>query len=140
MPPKSSSKKEAVLWYLCEQCKVNITSKDRDQHEEHCPIEQQEADEEPLKPFLCSYIRDQRLFSVSLNAKPVTEELSDLSGAQLKGLVFLSESVINLCGFILGDFVSLSSPQLPEIAPVVRTVWPVPDRFLTTVFVTDEGK
>lgn len=135
MPPKSSAKKELILWYLCEKCKVNITSKDRDKHEDYCPIVTH-----PGEPFICSFVYDNKFYSTTLNPDPPTDCLiSNLPANQLNGYVFIRESVMNLCGFILGDWVVCTSPQLPH-TQVVRSIWPVPDRFLTTVYVTVEGK
>lgn len=134
MPPKSASKREQVLWYLCEKCKANITSKEREQHDDVCPLDSIDS----LTRF--SFVRGGVLHSNQLNAKPITEDIRDLTAKQLNGLVFLSESVINLCGFVLGDQVLIHTPQSPAIAPIVRSVWPTPNSFLTTVFVSEEGK
>lgn len=70
---------------------------------------------------------------------PSDSRITDLSGCVLNGIVCVSESTMNLCGWMLADLVVCSSPQLPDEAPVVRTVWPVPDRFGSTVFVPEDG-
>lgn len=134
MARKSSAKKEQIPWFLCEKCKANITTKDREQHDEYCPLE------DAALFSKCSFVRDGKLFSNQLIPKQVTEDVRDLSSKQLNSLVFLSESVINLCGLVFGDYVMLYSVQLPDRAPVVRTVWPTPSGFTTTVFVSEEGK
>lgn len=138
MPPKFSAKKEpAILWFECERCLVNITSKDREQHEQHCPIIAWKC---PDQPFSCSFVHQRRLFTTSVSRKlPSDSLITDLTESQTNGFIFISESTMSLCGLMLGDLVECSSPQLPDKRAVVRTVWPVPDRFGTTVFVTEEG-
>lgn len=134
MPPKSSAKKEQILWYLCEKCKVNITSIDREQHEsKYCPIAPDRT-----KPVQTSFIYEKTLFTNTVSIKlPQINELNDLPEHLKNNFVFLSESAMNLCGFILGDSVVLSSPQCTEMA--VRSVWPISDRFLTTLFLNENG-
>lgn len=134
MARRSSAKKEQILWFLCEKCKANITTKERDQHDEYCPLEDAAVFSK------CSFVRDNKLFSNQLTVKSVTDDLKDLSSKQLNSLVCLSESVINLCGLVFGDYVMLYSEQVPDRAPVVRTVWPTPSSFTTTVFVSEEGE
>lgn len=138
MPPKSSAKKEVIQWYFCEKCKVNITSKDRDQHDDHCPITSYKNTEEA---FSRSFAHNNKFYSITVNPQiPSDCLISNLSENQLNGYVFISESVMNLCGFILGDWVICTSPQVQKIAPVVRSIWPVPDRFLTTIYLSPAGR
>lgn len=133
MARKSSAKKEQILWVLCEKCKANITTKDQDHHDEFCPLENVALFSK------CSFVRDNKLYSNQLMVKQTTDDVRDLSSKQLNSLVFLSESVINLCGLVFGDYVMIYSEQMPDRAPVVRTVWPTPSGFTTTVFVSEEG-
>lgn len=139
MPPKLSAKKEQFLWYLCETCKVNITSKDRDQHERHCPIR---AYERPQEAFDCSFVHNKMLYSNTFCPNPPIKDslVDDLAERQLNGFVFVSESVMNLCGFVLGDWVLCSSPQFPQLKPIVRSIWPISNVHMTTVFVTRDGE
>lgn len=134
MARRSSAKKEQNLWFLCEKCKANVTTKDRDQHDEFCPLEN------PAAFSKCSFVRDGKLYSNQLMVKSATDDIRDISSKQLNSLVFLSESVITLCGLVFGDYVMLYSAQLPDRTPVVRTVWPTPSSFTTTIFVSEEGK
>lgn len=134
MPPKSASKKDQILWYLCEKCRIYITSKDREAHEKHCP--------QPIdNPGFCeySYIQHRKMFVNSLNSKPTIDDLHDLTQTQLNRMIFISESAIELCSFILQDYVLIKSPQFPNQAPIVRTVWPVSNRMPSMVSVTEEG-
>lgn len=135
MPPKSSAKKDQILWYLCEKCQVHITFKDREEHEQICPIS---AGNAKLVP--CAFISAKTFYSIGLNPKPPTEDLSDLTQKQLNNFIFLSESLMQLCGFMLNDFVVIHSldDNNHESMPVVRCVWPTANRYLTTVFVTDD--
>lgn len=134
MPPKSSAKKEPPpVWFACDKCPVYITSKEREQHEPLCPIV-------PGQSFPCSFIHDSHLYATSVVGKPPADSLiTDLSESQQNGFVWIGESTMNLCGWMLGDLVVCSSPQLPDVVPVVRTIWPVPDRLGATVFVTHRG-
>lgn len=140
MPPRTSAKKEpAPLWYLCEQCQVNITSKDRDQHDQHCPLQ---PDADGRQPFACSYVHDRLLYAASVSPRlPSDTLIADLPPAQLNGFVYVSESTMAVCGWILGDLVACRSPQLAaeKVPATVRSVWPVPDRFGATVFIPEEG-
>lgn len=134
MPPKSSSKKEPILWFLCEKCKAYITSKDRDDnHDKHCPLtKQHDSGRIP-----CAYIFDKIFYAIALNSKPPAEELNDLTEKQLNNFIFLSESLMQLCDLTLNDFVVIHSLDDNKMIPIVRTVWPIPNRYLTTIFVTD---
>lgn len=134
MPPKSASKREQVLWYLCEACKANITTKDREQHESLCPLNNIEC------LTKCSFVRDHKFHSNQLNIKSTVEDVRDLTAKQLSSLVYLSESVISLCGFILGEQVLVHSPHCNDQTPVVRFVWPIPNSFLTSVLVSADGE
>lgn len=144
MPPtrRSVAKTEPpVLWYLCEQCRVNITCKERDQHAQHCPIIAADADGDATAAIRTAYVHNRQLYTNSVsNRLPAEALIADLPAAQLNGFVFVSESTMSVCGWILGDLVACRSPQLPTMGPaVVRCVWPVPDRYGAIVFVPDEG-
>lgn len=142
MAPRTSAKKEPpTLWYQCEQCHVNITSKDREQHcDQHCPIQ---PDAKAATAFSTSYVHDQHLYAATVSNKiPSDASICDLPAAQLNGFVFVSESTMSVCGWILGDLVAMRSPQLAadRLPAAVRSVWPVSDRLGATVFVTEDGK
>lgn len=142
MPPKSSTKKDhpPPLWLVCDKCRVHITSKEREQHESHCPVDYWESPA-GAKLLPCSFVHDRHLYTTSVTAKfPADSRITDLAESQLNGIVCVSESTMSLCGWMLADLVVCSSPQLPDDVPVVRTVWPVPDRVGTTVFVSESGK
>lgn len=142
MPPKSSSKKDQIAWLLCEKCRVYITSKDRDKHEEDCPLPNEITD--TITPKY-SFIQSKQLYSTHLCEKTdltgilSDELLSDLGAKYLNNLIFASESVMNLCDWIISDFVVLQSTS-ENFVPVARRVWPVADKNTSNVFVTDEGK
>lgn len=129
MPPKSASKRDQVLWFLCAKCKANITTKDKEEHDALCPLDTTEHSSK------CTFIRNARLYSNQINAKPATDDIRDLTVKQLSSLIFLSESVMNLCGFILGEQVMVQSSH----ARMVRSVWPLPNSLLTSVLVSEEG-
>lgn len=142
MPPKtpSSARKEPILWFVCETCNVNITSKDRDQHDRHCPITAFNG--RPPQPFSTSFVHNRALYSSAVvgRSPPAESLVNDLPESQLNGMIFISEAAMQLCGFVLGDWVACSSPQFPNRAAIIRTAWPMPNTHLTTVFITPDGK
>lgn len=135
MPPKSATKRDQVLWFLCEKCKANVTTKEKDEHDSLCPLD---TDDCLIK---CTFIRNGKLYANQLNGKPITDDIRDLNLKQLNSLIFLSESVMNICGFILGEQVLVhSSPTKENGARIVRSVWPLPNSLLTSVMVSEEGE
>lgn len=133
MPPKSASKRDQVLWLLCERCKANITTKDKEEHDALCPLDTAEHASK------CTFIRNAKLYSNQINAKPATDDIRDLTVKQLSSLIFLSESVMNLCGYTLGEQVLVQSSHARENERMVRSVWPLPNSLLTSVLVSEEG-
>lgn len=149
MPPKLLSKKDQLTWLLCEKCKVYITSKDRDKHGEDCPLPNNNTS---VKDAFCSvkysFIQNKQLFSTNLCAVTTTttelsgilsDELLNLGPNYLNNVVFASEQVMNLCDWIISDFVVVQSSSA-DIIPVVRRIWPVTDKNTSNVFVTNEGE
>lgn len=142
MPPKSTSKKDQIAWLFCEKCTVYITSKDRDKHNEDCPIPNEISESEQFK---YSFVRSKQLYATHLNEKTdhssilSDELLSDLGAKYLNNLIFAGESVMNLCDWIISDFL-IVQPTSDDLVPVVRRVWPITDKNSSNVFVTDEGE
>lgn len=135
MPPKSSSKKNQASWFRCETCGVHITTKARDSHDQVCPISEDTTNAE----FILSGV----LYTDSLLQRNFeVEALKDLPAKYVNTLIFLSEGAIQFADLHIGQKVVINlakqSDDMP--APLVRMVWPVPEQFLTTVFVTAEGK
>ncbi|KAH8402907.1 hypothetical protein KR222_000026 [Zaprionus bogoriensis] len=134
MPPKSSNKKnQQATWLRCETCGVHITSKARDTHQEHCPITEETSGAE--------YIRNGALYTDSLLQRNFeVESLKDLPAKYANMLIFLSEGAIQFAELHIGQQVVIGlarkADEMP--APLVRTIWPVPETFLTTAFVTAE--
>lgn len=135
MPPKSSSKKNQATWFHCETCGVHITTKARDTHDKVCPITDETNDAE--------FIRNGALYTDSLLQRNFeVEALKDLPAKYANTLIFLSEGAIQFADLHIGQKVVIHpAKQTDDMpAPLVRMVWPVPEQFLTTVFVTAEGK
>lgn len=132
MSRKSLPKKDAIVWYLCAKCNAYVHVKDREEHSEHCPV---------IESTTCAAIRDKILVSARLSIQPMTEELRALNARHLTNLVFIHESVFGLCEFVLGDYVLISSPALPNGIPIVRMAWPSSNSSMvpTAIGVTDEG-
>lgn len=127
---------------MCEKCKVFITARDRDKHEDDCPFPTQIDESVNVK---YSFIQHKQLFATQLHEKTdvaavlSNELLNDLGANYLNGLVLASETVMNLCDWIVSDFVVLQ-PTSEDFVPVVRRVWPVADKNTANVFVTDDGE
>ncbi|XP_017465907.1 PREDICTED: spermatogenesis-associated protein 5 [Rhagoletis zephyria] len=135
MPPKSSNKKSGgsvASWYHCELCDVHITSKDRETHEKYCPIPADTA--EPLE-----YIHNNCLYTTGVEKRSFhIEELNDVPNKYINNLVFISEGAIRLTHLYIGQRVLIQPVKKSEAVGLVRLVWPIPDRFLTTIFVSEE--
>ncbi|XP_073826078.1 ATPase family gene 2 protein homolog A [Musca autumnalis] len=140
MPPKSSNKKSsnkaAAIWYNCETCDTHITANDREKHENVCPIESGQYETKKGEPL--EYIGKGGIFYTSSMEvrKFEIEALKDMPEKYLNNLIFISEGAIRLSGFHIGQQLVIKSAK--EDVLLVRSVWPIPDKFLTTVFVNEE--
>lgn len=130
MSRKSLSKKETTIWSQCNNCSCQILTKDRDQH--RC------NDDETTQIF----IREKTLCGKQLPIKSHSPDLNGVDPIKLNNLVFLHESVFSLCDLILGDYVRISSPNLPNGAPIVRIAWPMmsPIAVNGVICFTEQGK
>lgn len=142
MPPKSSNKKNAgnaaASWYYCEKCQVNITTKEREKHEQKCPIQEQQL--ETVGGEQLEYIRNGILYTGSCEKRKFEiEELKDMPQKYVNNLIYVSEGAIRLAGWHIGQQVVIKTKK-EETATLVRSIWPIPEKFLTTVFVSDQGK
>lgn len=139
MPPKSSNKKNnagpAPSWYYCEKCEVHITTKEREKHEEKCPIREQQTEND--KGEHLEYIRKGVLFTGSYERRKFEiEELKEMPAKYINNLIFISEGAIRLAGWHIGQQVVIKTKNTTSL---VRSIWPIPEKFLTTVFVSEEG-
>lgn len=136
MPPKSSNSKKAQnCWFLCEKCETNIILKDRNGHEKIC--DELSCDKESDTVIKNDFIRKHMLHTSTISKQDSSiEELKDVSEKQLNNLVFISEGAMKLCKFIIGQDICISSRARETTSAVnlVRKVWPIPDKFLATVF------
>ena len=134
MPPKSSNKKSTATWYHCEICDVHIKSKDRETHEKYCPIKEDST--EPLE-----YIHQNKLYTVGAEKRTFNvEQLQDVSTKYVNNLVFISEGAMKLTNLYIGQRVLIRPVDASESVGLVRLIWPIPERFLTTIFVSEGGK
>ncbi|XP_053957676.1 ribosome biogenesis protein SPATA5 [Anastrepha ludens] len=135
MPPKNSNKKSpanTASWYHCELCNVDITLKEREMHEKHCPITANTT--EPLE-----YIHNNCLYTVGVEKRSFSiEELNDVPAKYVNNLVFISEGAIRLTHLHIGQRVLIQTGKGRDAETLVRLVWPIPDRFVTTIFVSEE--
>lgn len=128
MPPKSSNKKNQSSWFACDKCKKTIISKDRDNHEQNCSTQDSAC-------FAFDYIHDQSLYTMNFTKRNFTiDELNDSPAKYVNNLVFLSEGAMKLCEFRIGQPIVIRSRTSCDLAPVVRFVWPISEKFLSTVF------
>lgn len=139
MPPKSSNKKNVsnstASWYYCEKCDVHITSKDRENHEYKCPIQEQQTETDDHQ--LLEYIRKGVLFTVSPERRKFdVEELKNMPMKYVNNLIFISEGAMRLAGWHIGQRVLIKNKNNFRL---VRSIWPIPEKFLTTVFASEEG-
>lgn len=142
MPPKSSSKKSAnkatAIWYHCDNCDAHITTQEREKHEEVCPIQigQIETD----KGISLEYVRKGVLYTASVDMRKFDlEALNYMPQKFINNLIFISEGAMRLAGWHIGQQVLIKCDKEAEV-PLIRSIWPIPDKFLTTVFASNEGK
>ncbi|KAI8124939.1 hypothetical protein FF38_12501 [Lucilia cuprina] len=138
MPPKSSNKKNAAnatpSWYHCEKCDVHITTKEREKHEQKCPIEEQQIETD--KGEHLEYIRKKILYTGSYEKRKFEiDELKEMPAKYVNNLIFISEGAIRLAGWHIGQQVVIKSKTTFSL---VRSIWPIPEKFLTTIFVNEE--
>lgn len=142
MPPKSSSNKKkqsAVLWYYCAKCEAHITHKARENHEgDHCPIEKNKEDN-GKRPVTMDYIRNGILHTSIVERRGFSiEALENLSQRHLNNLLFVSEEALRLLEWKIGQYVIVEGSGHPG-APLIRSLWPIPAKFLTTILVNEDG-
>ncbi|XP_075152525.1 uncharacterized protein LOC142226407 isoform X1 [Haematobia irritans] len=141
MPPKSSSKKSAnkaaAIWYYCENCEAHITANDRDGHEQICLIGDGQTETE--KGESIEYIRRGIFYTSSLEVRKFEiESLKEMPQKYLNNLIYLSEGAMRLSGLHIGQEILISSNDKVQHVNFIRNVWPIPDKFLTTVFINDD--
>ncbi|KAM7352724.1 ATPase family gene 2 protein homolog A [Cochliomyia hominivorax] len=138
MPPKSSNKKSNAgvtpSWYHCEKCEVHITAREREKHEQKCPIQEQQV--ECDKGEYLEYIREGVLYTGSYEKRKFDiEELKEMPAKYVNNLVFISEGAIRLAGWHIGQQVVI---RTKNTSPLIRSIWPIPEKFLTTIFFSEE--
>lgn len=126
MPPKT--RKSLGMWFQCEKCAINILQKDTDRHEKDCPPDPNN--------YTYEYIQNDVLYG-HVDVK-TNEEIKGLSQSERDNVVFLSQSVIQLCSLSIGDWAEIRSDQLS--APIARTVWPTSEKTITSVLFTKNCK
>ncbi|XP_065356867.1 ATPase family gene 2 protein homolog A [Calliphora vicina] len=138
MPPKSSNKKNVASatpsWYHCEKCDVHITTKEREKHEQKCPIQDQQSETD--KGEHLEYIRKGTLHTGSYEKRKFDiEEIKEMPAKYVNNLIFISEGAIRLAGWHIGQQVVIKTKNTFDL---VRSIWPIPEKFLTTIFVSEE--
>ncbi|XP_030383420.1 ATPase family protein 2 homolog [Scaptodrosophila lebanonensis] len=141
MPPKSNSKKGQASWYYCEACNAHITFEARETHERVCPLPFEAELGNSVSEGDIEYIRNGKLYTRSVQPRKFKiESLSYLPEKYTNVLLFMSEGAIRLANFHIGQHVVImpAPEQEQPVKQLVRILWPVPDNFLTTVFVSEK--
>lgn len=122
----SKTKKGGTSWVKCDNCDSSITQKDVEIHSSNCPPE--------LYEFSHSFVLRGVLHS-TLGIK-TNEEIKGISAHDKNNLVFLSQSVIQLCGLVIGDWAVLQNESNKSFA---RIVWPTTEKSVSSVLITQHG-
>ncbi|KAI4463431.1 aaa-family atpase [Holotrichia oblita] len=122
MPPKT--KKSVGLWVHCDKCSCSIMQKDIELHENDCPPD--------TKKHSYDFIKGETLYG-TVGIKN-NEDIKGLAQNEIDNLVFLSQSVIQLCSLSIGNWAEIKSDHLS--APVAKTVWPTTEKTITSVLFT----
>lgn len=126
MPPKS--KKSSIIWNQCEKCGISIVSKDTEIHSNNCPPD--------LEKWKHPFIYEGLLYS-TLGIKS-SDEYNGLSVKHINEYVFLSQNVMQICGFVIGEYILLHITDTNLW--VVKRAWPCFEKSLTSVLLTEKGK
>lgn len=124
MPRKG--RKSVSLWNECENCACIINAKDLEVHSSSCPPNENNWNH--------SYIKQQTLFStcedVEIKALP-----SWMKSEMIEDIIFLSQSVMQICGFIIGF------PLVVRISEqkFIKRAWPSSEGCLTSAMLLKEA-
>lgn len=121
----SKTKKGGTSWVKCEKCQSNINQKDVDIHSSNCPPN----DTEYSHPFILRGVLHSTL-GIKTN-----EEIKGISNHDKNNLVFLSQSVIQLCDLVIGEWAVLQNSN-----SYARIVWPTAEKSVSSVLITQSGK
>ncbi|XP_022906319.2 ATPase family gene 2 protein homolog A [Onthophagus taurus] len=122
MPPKFS--KSSGLWVHCDTCSTAFLQKDAELHTTDCPPDD--------KNHTYDYIKDSTLVS-TLDVKS-NEDVKSVTQLDRDHMVFMSQSTIQICGFSIGQYVSIKCDGLKF--PIARMVWPTTEKNITAVLLT----
>lgn len=123
------SKKNSTNWVNCDKCFITLLNKDTEKHLNDCPPN--------ISKINYHFIENGSLFGI-LDLKS-NEEIKNLSSKEIDNLVFLSQTVIQMCSLSIGQWViiELLGKELP---PVAKIVWPTAEKTITSVLLTKRGK
>lgn len=124
--PKSN---KTTPWLTCESCNVKILNKDTGQHKNDCPPD--------LKNPQYDLIVNGSLFG-TVDVK-VNEDIKNLSSMEKDGMVFLSQSAIQILNLCIGGFAVIECLE-ERIPPIVRVVWPTIEKSSSSVLFTKSGE
>ncbi|KAJ8931196.1 hypothetical protein NQ314_015919 [Rhamnusium bicolor] len=121
-------KKNFLPWIQCHKCLASLLNKDIDFHSKDCPPN--------LQKIAYNFVKDEVLYG-TLDVKN-NEDIKNLSSSEKDNLVFLSQSVIQLCSLSISEWaiVQLLDNTVP---PVAKIVWPTIEKSLTSVMFTKNG-
>lgn len=124
----TKTKKSNAFWFKCEECGINIIQKDTEEHLSSCPPS--------VDNYSYPYIKA-GILNGFLSTK-TNEEIKGLTEHDKNNLVFLSQSVIQLCNLVIGDWAVVESDN--DDIHCAKIVWPTTEKSLGCVLVTKNGK
>lgn len=124
----SKTKKNAPSWFKCDKCQTNLVLKDTDIHESNCPPS--------VDKFVHPYVW-RGCLNGPLEIK-ANEEIKGVSLHDKNNMVFLSQSAIQLCSLVIGDWAMVKTLN-SNITPCAKIVWPTTEKSLSSVLVTQAG-
>ncbi|KAF5275487.1 hypothetical protein FQA39_LY18642 [Lamprigera yunnana] len=125
MTSPKNNKKGTTSWVQCDNCQANILQNSKDFHFKDCPPS--------LVNVNSNFVLNGTLYG-TLDIK-VNEDIKGVTSHECNNLVFLSQSVIQLCNLSIGEYAIVSN----GIISSAHRVWPTAEKSLTSVLFTKIG-
>lgn len=126
----TKSKNANSPWMKCEKCSSSILNKDCDRHMQDCPPNFTEISH--------SFIANSTLYGGTLNEKQ-NPDVKNLTSREKDNLVFVSQSIIQLCSLAIGEWAVIKALNNKETSPVAKIVWPTNEKSITSILLTTNG-
>ncbi|XP_071440469.1 ATPase family gene 2 protein homolog A [Hetaerina americana] len=126
MPPKS--KKSVSSWQACERCGVILSTKDLQTHVNvSCVIDKDGS-------LVHGFIKNAVIIGY-VEGFHADECTKYIPAGESSHYVYVSESAMQLCDIVIGGHALIKHPR----GTVVRPIWPMYERTLTSIMMTEEG-